>query len=953
MRFVHLAAIVIMLWLGAVSAQAAAKKINPNDPVDPKVAQPVFERIFGDYARLDPAKIKMIVEEAQKSAPGQRGRRSGPRPAQTAAARRTPAPTPLGGSPAQEGSTPTDRQGKRWYYDTNNDGRPDEVWFIDVQARAPEAAKPILVRVIDQGGDLVQGGEPDQTNDLFIVDWHADGIVDCVLEYQDLNGDGGAERQIMYWYGPTFSYFKGERLRALVYTNLSGNHAFVHMYGYKYDQPQGQWRTPFGAEQVFHSFVFDPDKNIWLNYWENPFGFYDHDRDGAPEEAIRYSGSEGTIDSYRHSFDAVNVSPQDGTGRHYDCSITAVPRGGQWDTNGKVGRGKSSLGFDLRYCEPMRLRGIPTQPCPQWDKLPTVGRGVVWARTMFTWIEDGNNSDPEDKNFNERWEGVITKRILTPEQQKIEDELKAKEGKEPPDKSREAINLNIRENSIFPRVGSPDCGEFNRRFEMVKNPAHPVAMYFHPVDQRIHIVGADNCWINIDTNRDGKSDMIYVMETNRDGIIDRWRIDVDGDGKFEETVKAGRGLQPRYFAYTWADLNARMSQVLPYVPQMLYAINVELAKALKQAGVADDPLAAQLENSMRCPNIPDKLAEKYVNSDESLRLWLDCLKDRRIVALRKELKNRGFWHDFDRGRARGHLNEMYAALVKLNGGSKQDPAKLYEEWKNKLCSVFKSQQVGYKFLNDKGNVMWESMTHGYRIYNGQFDLFAKYDPQLISRIKPNWGNYHREQKWGMDCFLLGSTAGLGGVTLYVNGKPYPVRNATEDEKPGDIHMTARLLEFTSDTVTIEYNAAGVGPKKAYNVTWHLTARGGHPESMNEVTVTGGQPGDKLQLGIEMMKLPPKETWLLDTGKGVMASRIFEGPEIGWVGLGLIFPSDLLINMAETPSSHMAVVKCEAGQPITYYTQCDWVRGRKYDFGPTAQDWFKEMQTLSDKIRNEE
>lgn len=983
MRCTQFAAIGLLFWLGALCAQAAnparTPKINPNDPDDLQASQKMFERVFGDYAKLDPARIKMIVEAAETALRDQGGRRGRPsgatgqtsgtrqrRPAaaqpagETSAAQSGPTGAASPNAPAaKEGNGKFDQQGKRWFFDTNNDGKPEEVWFVDTQVRAPEGAKPILVRVIDQGGDLVEGGEPDQVNDLYIVDWHADGIVDSVIEYKDLNGDGGAEQEIMYWAGPTLNFFDGQRLRALVYTDYSNTHRFFHLYGYKYDQPQSQWHTPFGPDQVFHSYVYQPDLNKWVTYWENPFGFFDLNKDGSPEEAIRFSGAEGMIESYRHSFDAVNAAPADGNERHYDCSVTAVAKGGQWDTNGQARRGESGLKFKPEYCKPLELHGIPTEPVLPWDKLRDQAEGVIWARTMFAWVEDGNNCDPEDKDYNERWEGVITTRVLTPEQQEFEDQAKENKG-DSNDLKRGRKGMGpilggryTRDNSIFPRVGSPECGEMNRRFELVETPTKPVSMYYSPVDQRIHIAGANRSWMKVDFDRDGKADAIYEMDSNSEGVIDRWRVDVNGDGTFDDSWRAASSVKIQKLPYVWADMNECMKDVIPSAPQKLYAINAQLEKALKKANpaAADDPLATLLENQMRGPNIPDKLARKLVQSDEGLRLWLDVLKDRRIVALRAKVKDAELWKQIGKARSAGDLDAMLKALVKYNGGSAENPAKLYADWTEKLRSGFKQQEVGYLFLNDKGNVCWESLTNAYRIYNGQFDIYAKYDPRLITRIQPNWGNYHREQLWGMDCLLLGATAGLGGVTLFVNGQSCPVRNAGETEQPGEIRFTASLAKFTSDTVTIEFKGEGVGPKKNYTAIWRLTCRGGHHESMNEFTVTGGDPGDKLELGIEMMRLP-KETFFVDEKKGVMASRGFEGPEIGWVGLGLAFPADRLIKMTETKSAHMAVVKFEAGKPVTYYTQADWVFGRKYDFGPTAKDWFNEFKEAAKGFEEE-
>ncbi|WP_286850555.1 DUF4861 family protein, partial [Proteiniphilum sp. UBA5480] len=81
---------------------------------------------------------------------------------------------------------------------------------------------------------------------------------------------------------------------------------------------------------------------------------------------------------------------------------------------------------------------------------------------------------------------------------------------------------------------------------------------------------------------------------------------------------------------------------------------------------------------------------------------------------------------------------------------------------------------------------WESEKAAFRFYLGHFDLFGKrqwIDTLIMPKIAEG-KSYHIDQNgWGMDILHVGKTAGCGGVILYVNGVPYPVRNETGKGNP--------------------------------------------------------------------------------------------------------------------------------------------------------------------------
>ena len=114
--------------------------------------QAAFERVFGEAARLDPGLVAKV-----KALP----------------------------------------PGKRLLIDRDGDGKNDEAWFLDTAFR--HTIRPILVRVIDEDGDLDVCG-PDRDSDLYIIDWKADGKVDVAWDFQDDDGDGDLDSWgLFYW----------------------------------------------------------------------------------------------------------------------------------------------------------------------------------------------------------------------------------------------------------------------------------------------------------------------------------------------------------------------------------------------------------------------------------------------------------------------------------------------------------------------------------------------------------------------------------------------------------------------------------------------------------------------------------------------------------------------------------------------------------------------------------
>ncbi|MEP0842314.1 MAG: DUF4861 family protein [Phycisphaerae bacterium] len=414
--------------------------------------QQAFERVFGDAVRLDPA----IVARVKALKPGE----------------------PL-------------------RIDADGDGRNDEYWFIDPSPRHTDKARPILVRVIDEDGDLDAYQGPDLDSDLYVADWKADGSVDAVIDYTDTDGDHDVDEMAMYYWSPKDHFLGRDALRCWWGRDDGDDNLLWYDVNYTYDQALCQWRSHFSGDETFVAFGLTAEADHWVSIWENPFLFYDPDADGCSEVVVRFSGLADRVEALRYSFDADDNAAGRRT-HDYDFSITAIA------PNSRFTRGDNRAGSDLRIpadlTRGLTLRGIPTGGWLQREHAQKFARQAAWARALLTWDEiHSNTAEDFRREPQERWEGVINHASRN-----------------------------------FPQVGGPPTSAFNKRNEVATNPASPLKLYYHPADRRLHLKGASEGWLDVDSDFDGRLDARYTwLDEDGDGYFDRRRFDSDGDGAID------------------------------------------------------------------------------------------------------------------------------------------------------------------------------------------------------------------------------------------------------------------------------------------------------------------------------------------------------------------------------------------------------------------------------------
>ncbi len=914
--------------------------------------QAMFERVFGEAAKLDPTLVAKV-----KALP----------------------------------------PGKQLLIDRDGDGRNDEVWYLDTAAR--HTIRPLLVRVIDEDGDLDEHG-PDLDSDLYLADWKADGTVDAVVDYQDNDGDNDVDEMAVYFWTPDKYKSKWPEIMCYWGCDNSDNNLLWYDVDWTYYQGKCQYRCYFSGNDFFSVFRLRPDMDHWLCTNEKPFVFYDPDGDGCSEVTLRFTGSGDDITTARYSMDADG----DAYGRRaydYDFSITGLA-GKTPPSAEKPGGCAVKVTDDVSSS--MKLRGIPAHRLLRWDAARKFAQEAPWQKACLTWDEmNANTSRNPGGDPHERWEGILN-----------------------------------HGSDNFPQIGGPPCSPLNKRNEIVIKPASPLRFYYDPTDRRLHLLGtgAADGWIDVDYDLDGKLDARYTyIDDNQDGIFDRRRIDLDADGKPEFDWKM-KGTDVRELRLEYQSLSAfyrqELAGVLAESQQFIDAAKAALGTRLGNPDPVETFFLTKLQ--AWCPST--RLGQRVRSTPAGARYYVDLLRDRLLHALKQEYAKQQAWGRVEAAYAAGNYAAAADVVTKVlapdaqvvpparfqsftdripiridnTGGKEQDhlPVVLSlkalravaQNFNPSNCAVVApgrwidwleiphqvdqiDPSVGreFSFLADLPpdarptyyihysptgkrnkefarktgtcdswkppadvNIGWESALTAYRAYDGHFDFFGKntysHSRKVEWLIYPVTGSYHTEQPWGINALHVGDTSGLGGLTLYRGDHSWIVRNPG---CKGDLKFTKRMLTSGPIRAAVEIKVANITTDKpdfSLRILGVIYAE--HQES--EIRVAANRAGQSMLLAPGLTKLTRQKSFV-EKSLGCLGAWGWQEDIIGEVGLGLIVPPTKLKNVIDLENECRLQCDFSSGT-LRYWIIGDWRRGRRFPVAPTIDNWREEMQTLA-------
>ena len=360
----------------------------------------------------------------------------------------------------------------------------------------------MIVWILDDDGDMDPANpQGDTDSDCYVADYGGDGVINNMLDWIDEDGDDDAD--IM-----EFRYFTDGTLRvglnaidldddnlmktAIDYQRLAGDDNYFLI-------------DTRGDSQYYHQ-KYDPYNQRWIPASECPFSFHDLDGDGQSEMVLRFSAVprefsvEGAPDwanqwrihlgpwddsmnemgvvAIRYSFDVDNLS-RDEQPHHYEMGF---------NLNGYVpydfkGMERHS---DLRRPPQTNYALRPDRVVPVADHYPAGATGFSFREFSDGTINLGYSK--LDHEYDQRWEGIFW----------------------------------TWHRRFMQNTGGP-VQYWNIRREYDKDPAGRRAVYYSPVDRRLHLEGAEEGWLRVGAIGD-KTPLaeIRTYDTDDDGFLDRW-----------------------------------------------------------------------------------------------------------------------------------------------------------------------------------------------------------------------------------------------------------------------------------------------------------------------------------------------------------------------------------------------------------------------------------------------
>jgi hypothetical protein len=235
---------------------------------------------------------------------------------------------------------------------------------------------------------------------------------------------------------------------------------------------------------------------------------------------------------------------------------------------------------------------------------------------------------------------------------------------------------------------------------------------------------------------------------------------------------------------------------------------------------------------------------------------------------------------------------------------------------------------------------WESNLVAYKITRGRIGFYGKLQPGLILKRFP--AAEAKGQDWGMDVLDPGSSAGLGGLSIWDGPSRLPLF--------GDAAPQAQMTILAHGPVRALIKASYPSVKTAAGdvaMTVYYSAFADNIYSRQDV-VLAAKPGTEVVLGPALQK-PGGAEPVLDRGRGVLSVWGRGAPGAGEIGLAAIFtPADLL-GVEDDGADSAIKLSGRSGRTLTYWLAGAWEHGVTAPGVPAAKNWAGQVEELAARL----
>jgi len=439
--------------------------------------------------------------------------------------------------------------------DLNSDGKQDAVKYIINSGS--------VLLWLDDDGNMKNGDKMgDIVNDCILVDRNADGNYDFIVKFTDLDGDGKADAEFVFdytcpggpkvWSNPHYMIFLDDDKDGVM-NYIDWNEMALRCWE---KNGLSDFYPDYSGEATFMKVHTNTLNCMDLRFnWENPFIFYDPDKDGLTEMTVRYTDRRIMHDpeakakgvkrpQYRGNMGwfAVSVDLDNdncpGNDIDFDMTIQFSSDSCAFNYTDQVHELRNMRGLPEadKFFPDVRVRLMTELIYPDRNRALNLGFAGNWDSVRFVYDEDDDCS---------RWERV---------------ELYENRNPFPVGPKAEGVD------------NHPQADVAGDRGEWDEDCSGKGNLYIGAFDGRIHLFGAERGVWRIDQNTNyfqgyhrtfqntspDRFATVEYLDTDNNGWFDTFNFDLDGDRQYEWTISMkDLGIDDKCDVITVSSMNYR------------------------------------------------------------------------------------------------------------------------------------------------------------------------------------------------------------------------------------------------------------------------------------------------------------------------------------------------------------------------------------------------------------